>query len=113
VITSYFVCGKYLSGGFFLHQYSSGTGAFIPLGTDLLTLDEENAQKITFNATGSHPHQVVEVGDEVLIPDLVSRLKCHYIHETDSRWVLSWLVGIGCRQGMAAYAVDFDPGYCA
>ncbi|QRW12661.1 lactonase, 7-bladed beta-propeller [Ceratobasidium sp. AG-Ba] len=51
-------------------DYSSGTGAFIPLGDDLLTLDEANAQKITFNATVSHPHQAVEVGDEVIVPDL-------------------------------------------
>ncbi|KAF8608340.1 3-carboxy-cis,cis-mucoante lactonizing enzyme [Ceratobasidium sp. AG-I] len=51
-------------------DYSSGTGAFIPLGEDLLTLDEEHAQKITFNATVSHPHQVVELDDELLVPDL-------------------------------------------
>ncbi|KAG8702228.1 hypothetical protein FRC08_003627 [Ceratobasidium sp. 394] len=51
-------------------DYSSGTGAFIPLGADLLTLDEAHAQKITFDAKVSHPHQAVEVGDEVLVPDL-------------------------------------------
>ncbi|KAF8608339.1 putative isomerase YbhE [Ceratobasidium sp. AG-I] len=51
-------------------NYPSGTGAFIPLGPDLLTLDEEHAQQITFNATVSHPHQVVELGNEILIPDL-------------------------------------------
>jgi len=51
-------------------DYSSGTGAFIPLGADLLTLDEANAQKVTFNANVSHPHQAVEVGSEVLVPDL-------------------------------------------
>ncbi|KAG9123157.1 hypothetical protein FRC07_000170 [Ceratobasidium sp. 392] len=51
-------------------DYSSGTGAFIPLGADLFTLNEARAQKITFNATVSHPHQAVEVGDEVLVPDL-------------------------------------------
>ncbi|CAE6444100.1 unnamed protein product [Rhizoctonia solani] len=51
-------------------DYSSGSGAFIPLQDDLLTLDESKAQRIKFNATVSHPHQAVEHGDEVLIPDL-------------------------------------------
>ncbi|KAG8770653.1 hypothetical protein FRC12_004141 [Ceratobasidium sp. 428] len=51
-------------------DYFSGNGAFIPLGKDLLTLDAANAQKITFDANVSHPHQVVEHGDEVLVPDL-------------------------------------------
>ncbi|KAH7334863.1 Lactonase, 7-bladed beta-propeller-domain-containing protein [Rhizoctonia solani] len=51
-------------------DYSSGSGAFIPLQADLLTLDESKAQRIKFNATVSHPHQVVEHEDEVLIPDL-------------------------------------------
>ncbi|CAE6425605.1 unnamed protein product [Rhizoctonia solani] len=51
-------------------DYSGGSGAFIPLGEDLLTLDQSKAQRIKFNATVSHPHQAVEYGDEVLIPDL-------------------------------------------
>ncbi|KAF8756617.1 isomerase YbhE [Rhizoctonia solani] len=51
-------------------DYSGGSGAFIPLREDLLTLDESKAQRIKFNATVSHPHQALEYGDEVLIPDL-------------------------------------------
>ncbi|KAJ1306157.1 hypothetical protein OPQ81_010868 [Rhizoctonia solani] len=51
-------------------DYSGGSGAFIPLQDDLLTLDESKAQTIKFNATVSHPHQAVEYGDEILIPDL-------------------------------------------
>ncbi|KAG8770619.1 hypothetical protein FRC12_004160 [Ceratobasidium sp. 428] len=51
-------------------NFSSGNGTFIPLGEDLLTLDEPQAQKITFDAPVSNPHQVVEIGDEILIPDL-------------------------------------------
>ncbi|CAE6414625.1 unnamed protein product [Rhizoctonia solani] len=51
-------------------DYSGGSGSFIPLGADLLTLDESKAQRIKFDAAESHPHQVVEYGDEILVPDL-------------------------------------------
>ncbi|KAG9122460.1 hypothetical protein FRC07_001137 [Ceratobasidium sp. 392] len=51
-------------------NYGGQTATFIPISKDFLGFDEAHAQKITFNATVSHPHQAVEVGDEVLIPDL-------------------------------------------
>ncbi|CAE6419645.1 unnamed protein product [Rhizoctonia solani] len=56
-------------------DYSGGSGSFIPLKDDLLTLDESKAQRIKFNAAVSHPHMALEYGDEILIPDLVWRLK--------------------------------------
>ncbi|CAE7135937.1 unnamed protein product [Rhizoctonia solani] len=51
-------------------DYSGGSGSFIPLKDDLLTLDESKAQRIKFNAAVSHPHMALEYGDEILIPDL-------------------------------------------
>ncbi|KAG8689745.1 hypothetical protein FRC11_000886 [Ceratobasidium sp. 423] len=74
-------------------DYSGGSGSFIPLQEDLLTLDESKAQRIKFDAAVSHPHQAIEHEDEVLIPDLgadkIWRLKQSAAGQTD---VPSWAV---------------------
>ncbi|QRW25434.1 lactonase, 7-bladed beta-propeller [Rhizoctonia solani] len=41
-------------------DYSGGSGAFIPLREDLLTLDESKAQRIKFNATPGVPNWTVQ-----------------------------------------------------
>ncbi|KAG9122461.1 hypothetical protein FRC07_001138 [Ceratobasidium sp. 392] len=105
----------YLAGLFGVRQvavfnYDSGNGAFIPLKDDLLTLDEEHAQKITFDAAVSHPHQAVEVRDEVLVPDLgagkVWRLKQQPSDTPTPNWQVSGFVEQPAGSGPRHIAVD-------
>jgi len=63
------------SGQVVVLNYGSGDGRIIPTETDPLQFDSSNSSSptITFPppaATVSHPHMAVEVGNELLIPDL-------------------------------------------
>ena len=73
-------------------NYNGGNGRIIPTTCeDPLKFDNASAPAITFPAPtnpvdpnrqdGSHPHQAVEHGEEVLVPDLVRRgfLTCRYV----------------------------------
>ena len=53
-------------------QYGSGNGFVIPTSPDALHFDADAATLITFPAPVSHPHMVLEHGNEILVPDLVS-----------------------------------------
>jgi len=62
-------------------DYNSGTGRIIPLSEDGLSFDDSapSAGVITFpiptapTSEGvSHPHMILELGQEVLVPDLVN-----------------------------------------
>jgi hypothetical protein len=59
-----------------INQYGGGNGLVVPLQDDLLHfVTEPPPPLITFNpapAPISHPHEGVEVGDQLFVPDLVS-----------------------------------------
>ncbi|CAE6517687.1 unnamed protein product [Rhizoctonia solani] len=90
-------------------DYSGGSGSFIPLGDDLLTLEESKAQRIKFDAAVSHPHQAVEHEDEILVPDLgadkIWRLKQSAATQAD---VPNWTV-----QGSVEQAQGSGPRHVA
>lgn len=54
----------------FFGQYNSGNGEVIPTTSDPLHFGSSSL--ITFPATVSHPHMVLQNGNEILVPDLVS-----------------------------------------
>ena len=62
------------SGAVAVMNYSGGNGRVIPTSTLNFTKDESAAPVITFPPQGtgvSHPHQAVQYGSEILVPDLV------------------------------------------
>ncbi|ETW75177.1 hypothetical protein HETIRDRAFT_390749 [Heterobasidion irregulare TC 32-1] len=51
-------------------NYGSGNGFVIPTSPDALHFDADAATLITFPAPVSHPHMILEHGNEILVPDL-------------------------------------------
>lgn len=70
-------------------NYNSGNGRVIPTTNSPLHFQSNDAPLITFpRPTGvSHPHMVLEHGQEILVPDLVRRSICSTVNviDTDTR----------------------------